>query len=124
MEIRVREVVPGDLLELRDGNLIPADATLVTPEPVSADEAALTGESLPVEKRGGTDKSAALFAGTSVVSGIGRALVTATGTRTQFGAIAHALVQKAPPTEFERGARSSVSSSRAACWVGSHPVVP
>ena len=100
-EIPVRDVVPGDLLEIRAGALLAADATLLTSDPLSLDEAALTGESLPVEKRTG----AQLFAGTSVVSGIGRSLVTATGARTQFGAIAHALVQKAPPTEFERGAR-------------------
>jgi P-type Mg2+ transporter len=106
IEVPVREVVPEDVLELHAGNLIPADATLLTPEPLSLDEAALTGESLPVEKRGGSEQPAQLFAGTSVVSGVGRAVVTATGARTQFGAIAHALVQKAPPTEFERGARS------------------
>ena len=105
-EIPVRDVVPGDVVELRAGDLMPADATLLTLEPLTVDEAALTGESLPVEKRGGADKQAELFAGTSVVSGVGKALVTATGAQTQFGAIAHALVQKAPPTEFERGARS------------------
>lgn len=47
-----------------------------------------------------------LYAGTSIVSGIGQACVTATGARTQFGAIAQSLVQQAPPTEYERGARS------------------
>jgi len=105
-EIPVRAVVPGDVLELRAGDLVPADATLLTSDPLTVDEAALTGESLPAEKHGGADKQALLFAGTSVVSGVGEAMVTATGARTQFGAIAHALVQKAPPTEFERGARS------------------
>lgn len=106
-EILVREVVPGDVLELRAGDLMAADATLLTPEPLTVDEAALTGESLPVEKRGAaSNKESQLFAGTSVVSGIGEAVVTATGPRTQFDAIAHALIQRAPPTEFERGARS------------------
>jgi Mg2+-importing ATPase len=70
------------------------------------DQAALTGESLPVQKRVGAEADGQLFAGTSIVSGVGQALVTATGTRTEFGAIAHALVEKAPPTEYERGARS------------------
>ena len=101
-QIPVREVVPDDVLELHAGDLLPADCTLMTSTPMSVDEAALTGESLPVQKHADSQ----LFAGTSIVSGVGQALVSATGARTQFGAIAHALVQKAPPTEFERGARS------------------
>ncbi|HEX8968673.1 MAG TPA: magnesium-translocating P-type ATPase [Chloroflexota bacterium] len=106
VDIRVREIVPGDLLEIRAGDLLPADATLLTADALSVDEAALTGESLPVEKRGGDPAGNRLFAGTSVVSGIGQALVTTTGGHTQFGAIARALVEKAPPTEYERGARA------------------
>src|SRR5262249_19152027 len=47
-----------------------------------------------------------VYAGTSIVSGVGNAIVTATGARTQFGAIARALVEKAPPTEYERGVHS------------------
>jgi P-type Mg2+ transporter len=101
----VRDIVPGDLLEIRAGDLVPADATMVTAATISVDEAALTGESLPVERRAGAGSDGRLFAGTSVVSGISQAVVTATGRRTQFGAIAHALVEKAPPTEFELGAR-------------------
>src|SRR5260370_1237550 len=62
--------------------------------------------SMPVEKEARDGHSALLFAGTSVVSGMGQALVTATGSKTQFGVIARALVEKAPPTEYERGARS------------------
>jgi P-type Mg2+ transporter len=104
-EVPAREIVPGDLLELRAGDLVPADARLETAVTLSVDEAALTGESLPVEKRATDDVAGQLFAGTSIVSGIGRAIVTATGRRTQFGAIAHALVEKAPPTDFELGAR-------------------
>jgi P-type Mg2+ transporter len=105
--IAVREIVPEDVLEVHAGDLVPADCTLISQEPVSVDEAALTGESLPVTKRGGTpdQKSAQLFAGTSVVSGAGQARVTATGGRTQFGAIAQSLAEKAPATEFERGER-------------------
>jgi len=105
-DIPLRDVVPGDVLELQAGDLLPADAQLVTAVTLSVDQAALTGESLPVEKRVGDGPDGQLFAGTSVVSGIGRAEVTHTGARTQFGAIAHALVEKAPPTEYERGARS------------------
>ena len=105
-EIPMRDVVPGDVLELRAGDLVPADATLTTAVTLSVDQAALTGESLPVEKHVGDEPDGLLYAGTSVVSGIGQACVTGTGPRTQFGAIAQSLVEKAPPTEYERGARS------------------
>jgi P-type Mg2+ transporter len=105
-EVPMREVVPGDLLQLRAGDLLPADATLLSAVTLSVDQAALTGESLPVEKHVGDGPDGQLFAGTSVVSGVGQALVTATGAHTQFGAIAHGLVEKAPQTEYERGARS------------------
>jgi Mg2+-importing ATPase len=105
VEVLLRSVVPGDVLELRAGTLVAADATLLTATTLSVDEAAMTGESLPVEKRAGDGADARLLAGTSVVSGVGQALVTATGERTEFGAIAHQLVDKAPPTEFELGTR-------------------
>ncbi|HEY7064760.1 MAG TPA: HAD-IC family P-type ATPase [Chloroflexota bacterium] len=110
-EVPLREVVPGDVLDLRAGDLIAADATLLTATTLSMDEAAMTGESLPVEKRAAAPGGAApapenlVLAGTSVVSGVGQALVTATGARTQFGAIAHGLAEKAPPTAFELGTR-------------------
>ena len=105
-EIAVRDVVPGDLLDLHAGDLVVADATLQAAAFLTLDEASLTGESIPVEKRGGGDgPQHRVFAGTSVVSGEARAVVTETGSRTQFGAIAHALVQRAPVTEFESGSR-------------------
>src|SRR6266540_1539039 len=105
VDVPVSEVVPDDLLELRAGDLIAADATLLTASTLSVDEAALTGESMPVQKQPGANGASQLFAGTSVVSGVGQAVVTATGSRTQFGAIARALVERAPPTDFEVGTR-------------------
>jgi P-type Mg2+ transporter len=54
-DIPVRAVVPGDVLDLRAGALVSADATLLTTDTLTVDQAALTGESLPVEKRGGGD---------------------------------------------------------------------
>ncbi len=106
VEVPVREVVPGDLLDVRAGDLIPADAVLIPPGTLAVDEAALTGESLPAEKRGGAGGDAGrIWAGTSVVSGVALASVTATGTHTQFGAIARALLERAPPTDFEIGMR-------------------
>src|SRR5260370_33246005 len=97
---------PGARLEVRGGALVPADAELQTVSTLMVVEAALTGESMPVEKQALDGHAAQLFAGTSVVSGMAQAVVTATGARTQFGAIARALVDKAPPTEYERGARA------------------
>jgi Mg2+-importing ATPase len=104
-EIPVREIVPGDALELQAGDLIAADAVLQSTGALSVDQAALTGESMPVQKRAGAGPESRLFAGTSVVSGVGQALVTATGRHTEFGAIARALVERAPPTDFELGIR-------------------
>ena len=109
-----REVVPGDIVRLSAGDLVPADAQLLTARDLHVQEAALTGESMPVEKHGGgapspsestQSESGQIFMGTSVVSGIATALVIATGPRTAFGQIAERLLARPPETEFDRGAR-------------------
>lgn len=100
-EIPAVLIVPGDVVEIRAGDLIPADGVLGHSTTLSLDEAALTGESLPASKQPGET----LFAGTSVVSGMGQMEVTATGGRTQFGAISRSLVERAPASEFEIGIR-------------------
>jgi Mg2+-importing ATPase len=104
-----REVVPGDVVVLAAGDLVPADATLLEEEDLHVQEAALTGESLPVEKEvhpeDPKNAEGRVFLGTSVVSGSARALVTATGPATQFGDIAARLSAKPPETEFDRGTR-------------------
>jgi P-type Mg2+ transporter len=111
-ELPRREVVPGDLVRLTAGDLVPADARLVEATDLHVQQAALTGESLPTEKSaddGGdpaesfADAHNCVFLGTSVVSGLGIALVTATGRTTAFGDIAVRLASRAPETEFERG---------------------
>ncbi len=99
-EIPRPEVVPGDLIRLVPGDLIPADGRLVECEHLHVQESALTGESVPAEKR----VTNAVYLGTSVVSGSGMAVVTATGPRTSFGAIAQRLAARRPETEFDRGA--------------------
>ncbi len=76
-----REIVPGDVLELTVGDLVPADAVLFETNNLTANEAALTGESLPKEKRVGDD----VFSGTFITTGIGRANVLSTGAKTAFG---------------------------------------
>ena len=113
-ELLRREIVPGDLIRLSAGDLIPADAQLIEAHDLHVQQAALTGESLPVEKEAIapspptaslTDAQNRVFLGTSVVSGTATALVTATGRATAFGDIAVRLASKPPETEFERGTR-------------------
>jgi Mg2+-importing ATPase len=113
MQIPRRELVPGDVIRLTAGDLVPADATLFKARDLHVQQAALTGESLPVEKEAlnlqatspDTSDVHRVFLGTSVVSGTGTALVMATGKNTAFGDIATRLATKPPETEFERGTR-------------------
>ncbi|MBX6342834.1 MAG: HAD-IC family P-type ATPase, partial [Thermomicrobiaceae bacterium] len=113
-DIPPRDLVPGDVIQLRAGDLVPADARLIEAKDLHVQQAALTGESLPVEKvAGGPPATLApgpespnhVFLGTSVVSGTAIAEVVATGPRTAFGDIAARLAQHPPETEFERGLR-------------------
>jgi P-type Ca2+ transporter type 2C len=97
--VPAREVVSGDLLLLDAGDLVAADARLVEAAALRTNEAALTGESEPVEKRLAVlpestplaDRCNSVFLGTSVMTGSARALVTATGARTELGGIAKLL---------------------------------
>ncbi len=112
LELPRREVVPGDIIRLAAGDLVPADGRLVQATDLHVQQAALTGESLPAEKSAADDVDASdsfadahncVFLGTSVVSGLGTALITVTGRNTAFGDIAARLASRAPETEFERG---------------------
>jgi Mg2+-importing ATPase len=94
-------VVPGDVVLLSAGNLVPADGRLLQATDFLLSEASLTGESFPVERSAGE----AVFAGTSVRSGMARLLVDKTGRATSYGAIAARLQASAPETEFARGVR-------------------
>jgi Mg2+-importing ATPase len=110
IEIPRREIVPGDVIKLAAGDLVPADSELLQTRDLHVQQAALTGESLPVEKSASSDHSSEsdlhrVFLGTSVVSGTATAVVTATGKNTVFGDIAMRLAKRAPETEFERGTR-------------------
>jgi Mg2+-importing ATPase len=104
-ELQRRGVVPGDIIQLSAGDLVPADARLLEARDLHVHEAALTGESLPGEKATGPGMAGAVFLGTSIVSGTAIAEVTATGANTQFGDIAARLAAKPPETEFQRGLR-------------------
>jgi P-type Ca2+ transporter type 2C len=94
------EVVPGDVLELEAGDAVPADARLLQTINLATQEAALTGESLPIVKDARAelpddapigDRSTMLFTGTSIVRGKGRAVVVATGTETELGKLSKML---------------------------------
>ncbi len=109
-----RELVPGDIIRLAAGDLVPADARLLQAVDLHVQQAALTGESMPVEKMAGDRKTMSqnlaeapngVFLGTSVVSGTATALITATGRNTAFGDIVERLAHRPPETEFERGIR-------------------
>lgn len=103
------EVVPGDVFLLSAGDIIPADGLLLESKDLFVDQASLTGESLPAEKQAGAEgaeregKAHAVFAGTSVVSGTGKAIAALTGKATAIGKVEATLEESPPPTEFERG---------------------
>jgi len=94
-ELPAREVVPGDLIILSEGDKVPADARLIDAAYLMVNNAPLTGESEPVSLHHEPGEEELIvsrnitFAGTTVVSGSGKAIVFATGMRTEFGRIAH-----------------------------------
>lgn len=105
------EVVPGDVVRLSAGSLVPADALVLEAKDFFVSQAVLTGETFPVEKMPGTvapaagltERSNCVFMGTSVRSGTARVLVAATGKQSVFGQIAGKLALRPALTEFERG---------------------
>jgi Mg2+-importing ATPase len=107
------QIVPGDVVLLAAGSLIPADGVVLEARDLFVTQAALTGEAFPVEKQPGTSAPAAtlaerthcVFMGTSVRSGTGRALIVETGAATAYGAIAERPRLRPPETDFERGIR-------------------
>jgi Mg2+-importing ATPase len=93
------ELVPGDMVILEAGSVVPADGTIKVSETLYLNEAALTGESLPVEKK----IEDTVYMGSGVVSGSGVIEITHTGRTTKFASIALLLTEKERPSEFERG---------------------
>jgi Mg2+-importing ATPase len=120
VEVPIRDLVVGDVVHLSAGDLVPADVRLLWAKDLFVSQAALTGESIPVEK---ADASAAearrllatgaapfdlpnlCFLGTSVVSGTAKAVVVATGDRTYLGSLARHVVGRRSETAFDRGVR-------------------
>ncbi len=127
-EIPLSEIVPGDIVFLSAGDMIPADIRLIESRDLFVSQAVLTGESIPVEKydtlgavsqkttdeinASDIDKDNVLdvnnvcFMGTNVVSGTAKAIVVATGADTHFGSLAKSIVGSRAETSFDRGVNS------------------
>jgi P-type Mg2+ transporter len=111
--VDVTGLVPGDVVRLAVGDVVPADLRLLHADGLECDEAVLTGESLPAEKRSdpvsapesSLDLASCAFMGTVVRAGSGLGVVVCTGARTEFGAIALQLGERQPQTAFQRGLR-------------------
>lgn len=109
-EIEADTIVPGDMLLLNAGDVVPADCRLIEHNELHVNESSITGESYPVEKAPGnvadsepiSAKTNCLWQGTNVVSGTGKALVVNVGGDTVFGQMAHSLVTT-QETAFEKG---------------------
>jgi len=111
-EIPVDEIVPGDIVHLSAGDMIPADLRLISAKDLFVSQAALTGESMPVEKfAAGEARSAEnlldhpglCFMGSNVISGTGTGVAVLTGAHTYFGALARQVTGHKVETEFDRG---------------------
>jgi len=112
-EIVMKQIVPGDIVYLAAGDMIPADCRVVESIDLFIGESMLTGESLPVEKsplaitdtgnKPAIELSNLCFMGTNVVSGSAKVVVIATGSNTYFGSIGESIVGKSPETSFDIG---------------------
>jgi Mg2+-importing ATPase len=111
-EVNIREIVPGDVVDLFAGDMIPADLRIITCKDLFVNQATLTGESMPIEKTSkAMDKKPGsisemtnlAFMGSSVVSGTGLGLVIKTGLYTQFGELSKRLAGMTVESSFDKG---------------------
>jgi len=111
-EVKIREIVPGDIVDLYAGDIIPADLRIISSKDLFINQAALTGESFPVEKfsqpiqtksNSVTNLNNVAFMGSSVVSGTALGVVIKTGVNTQFGEISRRLASMRIETGFDKG---------------------
>jgi Mg2+-importing ATPase len=112
LEMPLRDLVPGDIINLHAGDMIPGDVRILTAKDLFVSQGTLTGESYPVEKfhdsapqasNSPIDLKNICFMGTSVESGTATAVVVVTGTNTYLGTMAGSITEEAPPTSFDRG---------------------
>jgi Mg2+-importing ATPase len=115
VEVPISEVVPGDVILLQAGSIIPADIRLISVKDFYVSQSVLTGESLPIEKKsepqqlsGGFvfELNNACFQGSNVLSGTARGIVVNTGIHTYFGSISERLIESRPKTSFDIGVKS------------------
>jgi Mg2+-importing ATPase len=113
-EIPLRQLVPGDVVELSAGDMIPADVRLVSANDLFISQGTLTGESMPVEKLHARETREGIsplemanicFLGTSVESGAATAVILATGSQTYFGSMARSMTEEPEPTSFDKGVK-------------------
>jgi Mg2+-importing ATPase len=111
-EMPLRDLVPGDIINLHAGDMIPGDVRVLAAKDLFVSQGTLTGESYPVEKFHDSDPKASnspidvkniCFMGTSVESGTATAVVVVTGASTYLGTMAGSITEVAPPTSFDRG---------------------
>lgn len=125
-EVEIASLVPGDIIFLYPGDMVPADVRIVESKDLLISQAVLTGESIPVEKydvmseviskeslnranegdKGLLDLDNICFMGTSVVTGTAKAIVVATGSETYFGSLAKSIIGSRPQTSFDKGVNS------------------
>jgi len=112
MELPIVELVPGDIIWLSAGDIIPADVRILSARDLFLNQAPLTGESMPIEKfptlsgpttRNFLELSNVAFMGSHVTSGTAKAVVIATGTQTYFGSLARSIIGRHVMTSFEKG---------------------
>jgi len=110
-DLPIEMLVPGDIVHLSAGDMVPADVRILQSKDLSVDQSTLTGESLPVDKHAllGNGDGAVLefnnlcFMGSNVVSGTAIAVVARTGAATYFGSLAHDISTQRPNTSFDKG---------------------
>ena len=113
-EIPISQVVRGDVVKLRVGDIVPGDGRILTCNQLFLNEATLTGENYPRNKTTGVVESASrlvertncVYLGTHVASGEGTVVIVATGKDTEFGRVAEHVAEQHVPTSFERGINS------------------
>ena len=111
-EIAIEQLVPGDIVHLSAGDMVPADLRVIAAKDLFINQSVLTGESLPAEKHAQPVTTATseienltniCFMGTSVVSGTATAVVVLTGRRAYFGGVAEIIARRRAPTSFDKG---------------------
>jgi P-type Mg2+ transporter len=114
-EVKIKEIVPGDIIDLFAGDMVPADMRIISCKDLFINQASLTGESFPVEKtseaikpksQSAADLTNTAFMGSSVVSGTAIGVVVKTGLDTRFGALSKRLATISVESSFDKGIRS------------------